>query len=243
MPALAGAAVLQKRLELSLLHLDHVSGLPSGQDFLIVTSRVFLIKPLSSAPAHPPSPGEQLFHLLHRDPFGLRRPKPQNDKARRTHHRPEDVRAVDVQADEHVGRDADNRELEEPVQRHVGGVAHAADPRWVDFGAVQVLHGAEADRPPSGVDEDGRNRRVRRALVVAALPHRHVHGHVDVSDALQEQPRQHTSTPPDLVHQAPCEHHREHEFDDSVCAGRDQRGVGAFDARVFEDLGVEKCQQ
>jgi hypothetical protein len=184
----------------SLLQLDYISALPSRNDFLIVTSRVFFIESVSGTPAHPPSAGEELFHLLHGDALGLGGPEAQDDETRRTDHGPEDVGAVDGEADEHIGGDADDGELEEPVQRHVGGVADAADARRVDLGAVQVLDGAEADGPADGVDEDGRDRRVRRALVVAPLPDRHVHRHVDVRDALQEQPRQHAPSSSDLVH-------------------------------------------
>ena len=47
------------------------------------------------------------------------------------------------------------------MQGHVGRVADAANARRVDLGAVQVLHGAEADGPARGVDEDRGDGRVR----------------------------------------------------------------------------------
>ena len=74
--------------------------------------------------------------MLHWNSLGLRSPQEQNDKAHRTDDGPKDIRAVNVQADEHVRRDPDDGELEEPVQRHVRCVAHATDPSRVDLGAV-----------------------------------------------------------------------------------------------------------
>lgn len=200
------------------------------------TIGVFPIQALSGSPAHEPPPGKQLLHHLHGDPLCLGGPQAQDDKADRTHHGPEDVRAVDVETDKHVGRDAHDGELEEPVQRHVGRVADAADAGRIDLGAVQVLHGAEADGPADGVDENGGDGRVRRRLVVAALPQRHVDRHVYVRDALQEQPRQHAPPSSEFVDQPPREDHREDELDHAVRPRGYETCVGAFDAGIFEDL-------
>lgn len=99
-----------------LLHLDYVSALPSRNDFLIVATRVLFIEPVSGTPAHPPSAGEELFHLLHGDTLRLGGPETQDDESRRTDHGPEDIGAVDRQANEHIGGDTDDGELEEPVE-------------------------------------------------------------------------------------------------------------------------------
>lgn len=200
------------------------------------TIRIFPIQGISRAPANPPLAGEQLVHHLHGNALCLGGPQTQNDKANGADQSPEDVGPVDVEGDKHVGGDADDGELEEPVQRHVCGVADAADAGRVDLGAVQVLHGAEPDGPADGVDEDRGDGRVGRRLVGAALPQRHVDGHVDVCDALQGEACQHAAASADLVDQAPCEDHGEDELDNSVGARRYQGRVGAFDAGVFEDL-------
>ena len=97
---------------------------------------------------------EELAHAFHRYTFGFWRPQTQNDEAAAANQRPEDIRSPHVEADEHVRGDSDNSELEEPVQRHAGGVAHAADASRENFRPVQVLYGAESDTPAGGVDED-----------------------------------------------------------------------------------------
>lgn len=214
--------------------------LPPHGLFTMHAIGVFPIQAISRPPAHPPLAGEQLVHHLHGDALCLGGPQAQNDESSRADQSPEDVGAVDVEGDKHVGGDADDGELEEPVQRHVGGVADAADARRVDLGAVQVLHGAEPDGPADGVDEDRGDGGVGRRLVAAALPHRHVDGHVDVCDALQGEARQHAAPSADLVDQPPGEDHGEDELDDPVGARRDQRRVGTFDAGVFEDLWLRR---
>ena len=122
------------------------------------------------------------------------------------------------------------------MQRHVDRVAHAADARRVDLGGVKVLHRAQADGPADGVDEDGRDCRVRRRCVVGGPPLGHVDGHVDVRDSLEEEAGQQTPASAELIDQGPGEDHGENELEDAIGARRDERLIWSLDAGVREDL-------
>ena len=109
------------------------------------------------APAQIPRASEEVVHALDGDAFGLWHPDAEDEQAEGTDDGVEDVGAPDVERDEHVGGDADDGELEEPMQAHADGVAHVADAGWEDLGAVEVGDCTEADRPADGVHEDGRD--------------------------------------------------------------------------------------
>ena len=115
-----------------------------ASDALIINEEMGITQ--LSPPAHPPMTGKELTHALHRHAFSLWRPQAEHDDADSADERPEDVCAPDVEADEHVGRDSYHGELEEPMKRHASSVADAADACREDFGAVQVLYCAEANR-------------------------------------------------------------------------------------------------
>lgn len=84
-----------------------------------------------------------------------------------------------MEANEHVWRDSDNGELEEPVERHVERIAHAADTCREDLRAVEELDGAQADGPADGIDEYAGYSSLRSPLVGMSMadPDAHIHSH------------------------------------------------------------------
>lgn len=191
----------------------------------------------SSPPGLVPRSLKQLVHPFHRHALRFGRPKGQHDETDRAHACPEDVSAPYIEALEHVGRDTHDSKLEEPMNDHVGGVADAPDAGGIDFRAVQVLHGAEANGPPHGIYKDGGDGCIGRSLVLRVDPDAHVDGHVDVGDALQEQAGNEGRAAAEDVDEAPGEDHCEDELDGAVGPRGDEGLVVAADAGVLEDFG------
>lgn len=94
------------------------------------------------APAQVPRSLKEITHPLNGHAFRLRHPDAEDHKSREANGRPEEVGAPDIERDEHVGSDADDGELEEPVQRHADRVVDVADTGGEDLRAVEVWNGA-----------------------------------------------------------------------------------------------------
>lgn len=74
-------------------------------------------------------------------------------------------------------------------------------------------------------------------MFVAATPEDgHVYGQVSVAYALQPDTGQHALASADDVDESPGKNHSKDEFDYTVYAGGDKRGIVAGDACVCEDL-------
>ena len=199
-------------------------------------ARVIIQSPDFSPPAEIPRRIKQIAHTLDGHTLGLWHPDAQDDQAAATDDRPEQIRAPDVQRDEHVGRDADDGELEEPVQRHANRIADVADPRGKDLRPVDEGHRAEADGPANGVDEDGGNSCVGGGFVIrGAGLQTHVGAHVDVRGQLQPEACQGAAASAQVVDKAPSEGESESEFDNTVGARRDQ-GVVVGYTGVLENI-------
>lgn len=84
-----------------------------------------------------------------------------------------------MEADKHIRRDSDDGELEEPVERHVEGIAHIADTRREDFSAVKELDGAQANGPSDGIDKYAGYGSLRSPFVgmVMTDPDAHIDSH------------------------------------------------------------------
>lgn len=102
------------------------------------------------------------------------------------------------------------------MQCHVRCITDAADSGGIDFGTVEVLHGAEADGPADSVDENGGYGCVGGGLIAGVDEDRHVDGHVNVSYALERESEKHATTTAEAVDKAPGKDHGEDELDNSI---------------------------
>ena len=95
----------------------------------------------------------------------------------------------------------------------------------------------ECAYPADGVDKDGCDCCVGSRLVCCnAGLQRHVYRHVDVRGELTAQASEEAAPSSDDIDQTPSEYHGEHELDNAVSSGRDQRAGLALDASILKYL-------
>ncbi len=127
------------------------------------------------------------------------------------------------------------------MKSHISGVADTANTCRIYFGPVEVLHCTKTNRPADGVNEHGGNSSVGCVLVPRVNKKRHVNGHVDVSNALNGNTREHATAASKNINKAPSEHECEDEFYNSICSRCNQRGVRPDNTSIGEDLNLT-CQ-
>lgn len=84
-----------------------------------------------------------------------------------------------MEADKHVRRDSNDGELEEPVKSHIECIAHIANARRKDLSAVEILNGAQANRPANGINKDAGYGSLRSLFVALSVtdPDAHIDSH------------------------------------------------------------------
>ena len=187
-------------------------------------------------PCHVPLAAEESIHILHGHPPRLGSRDADSDETDSANACPEDKGAPDVPSHKHVGRDANDGELEEPVKHHVDSVGDTADSGGKNLGGIEVLNRAETDGPSDCVDEDNSDRGVGRRLMVAQRVAAEVNGKVDVSNSLQENTNKAAAASTKDVDEAPSKDHGEHQLGDAVRSGGDQGGTGSLETSVVENL-------
>lgn len=122
------------------------------------------------------------------------------------------------------------------MKRHVRCIADATDPGRVYFGAVEVLHGTEADGPTNGVNKNRGDGGVGCRSIAGVDEECHVDGHIYMSCALERKSQKETTAAAKAIDKTPSKNQGEDKFHNSIGTRSDQRCVAADDTGICEYL-------